>query len=263
MKVDQHIAQIIEGSKMIGSLLYLSDQLDRKTYIAVNKVLAAAGGQWNKKLKAHEFPGPAYELLDPVFTVGEIECPKDMFDFYPTPPELALKLVERFLKLYPINGREHVLEPSAGHGVLVEAFIRCTLTQQDLLSFYMVEIQQSNVEVLKKRFDSLNSNRFTTIHADHLSNAAYAGPGFNRVIMNPPFTKQLDIDHVMHAETRMLKGASCMAIMSGSVLFRTNNKTKMFRDFLADRGGYLEPIPGGAFKSSGTMVNSCVAYFSI
>lgn len=44
--------------------------------------------------------------------------------------------------------------------------------------------------------------------------------------------------------------------MSASVTFRDNKLTTAFRDLVDDRGGSIEPNDQGAFKESGTLVNT-------
>ncbi|EMB4316715.1 hypothetical protein U9D58_000208 [Citrobacter freundii] len=46
--------------------------------------------------------------------------------------------------------------------------------------------------------------------------------------------------------------------MASSVTFRSNKLTTDFRQLIVDRGGHIEELPEGAFKSSGTMVNTVI-----
>jgi hypothetical protein len=72
--------------------------------------------------------------------------------------------------------------------------------------------------------------------------------------MNPPFARQADIDHVLHAMQFLRRGGLLVAIMSASVKFRSNAKTAAFRRL----GGRILELPDGSFKTSGTMVNACI-----
>lgn len=76
--------------------------------------------------------------------------------------------------------------------------------------------------------------------------------------MNPPFAGQDDVRHVMHAFGFLRRNGRLVAIMSAGILFRTNKLTTAFRDLVADRGGAIEPLPEGSFRSSGTSVNTCI-----
>ena len=49
----------------------LTEQLERATYVRVDKALQALGGKWNRGAKAHVFPGDARERVDAAITTGE------------------------------------------------------------------------------------------------------------------------------------------------------------------------------------------------
>ena len=86
---------------------------------------------------------------------------------------------------------------------------------------------------------------------------------FDRVVMNPPFSRQADIDHVTHAARFLKPGGRMVAIMSAGTIFRQNSKAVAFRGWLEALGGTLEDLPDGAFKASGTMVRTCIVSFDI
>lgn len=68
----------------------------------------------------------------------------------------------------------------------------------------------------------------------------------NRVVMNPPFTRHQDIDHVRHAYDLLDAGGVLVAIMCESTFFRSDKKSVEFRDFLGSV--YAQTIklePGG------------------
>jgi len=46
--------------------------------------------------------------------------------------------------------------------------------------------------------------------------------------------------------------------MAAGVAFRTDKKTLAFRRLVETHGGAIDPLPAGAFKSSGTDVNAVV-----
>jgi predicted RNA methylase len=83
-------------------------------------------------------------------------------------------------------------------------------------------------------------------------------PRFKFVVMNPPFGRQADIDHVRHAHGFLKAKGKLVAVMSAGVKFRENRKTVEFRDFVTTHGGSIEPLPAGSFKGSGTNVNTCM-----
>jgi predicted RNA methylase len=79
---------------------------------------------------------------------------------------------------------------------------------------------------------------------------------FDRIVMNPPFSKQQDIDHIIAAFDFLSPGGILVSIMSESPFFRTNKKSLDFMAFLREHNAEIEQLPEGAFKESGTMVRT-------
>ncbi len=77
--------------------------------------------------------------------------------------------------------------------------------------------------------------------------------------MNPPFSKQQDIDHVVHAVKFLRTGGTLVSVMSKGVTYRENKKTKNFWGFLKDTCDYgVVDLPEDSFKVSGTKVSTVV-----
>ena len=76
----------------------------------------------------------------------------------------------------------------------------------------------------------------------------------NRVVMNPPFTRHQDIDHVCHAYDLLDAGGVLVAIMCESTFFRSDKKSVEFRDFLDSVYAQTVKLESGAFHESGTDV---------
>jgi len=240
--ISQDVMQVLDRAIIAGATLTLTGQLDRKLYQDTNKVIEAAGGKWNRKIKAHVFDGEALDAVEPILLTGEYRLTKQDFGQFDTPEELA----ERIVDLADVQAGQSVLEPSAGVGRIasairqVGAFVTCW------------EIDPKRAEKLPSVANSVNLGDFLT---------AEPNPVFDRVVMNPPFARQADIDHVLHAAKFLRDSGKLVAIMSASVLFRDNAKTSGFRQFVETRGGSFERLPDAAFKSSGTMVNTCIVQF--
>ena len=81
---------------------------------------------------------------------------------------------------------------------------------------------------------------------------------FDRVVMNPPFSRQRDIHHVLHAHRFVSPAGRLVSIMSAAIEFRTNALTERFREHVAAHNGTITPIEAGAFRESGTMVRSAL-----
>lgn len=79
---------------------------------------------------------------------------------------------------------------------------------------------------------------------------------YDRIIMNPPFDRERDIDHVMHA-LKFLKPDGCLtAIMSAGTEFRETRKSIAFREHIKKMRGQRMDLPTGFFSSVGTNVNT-------
>ncbi|WPE19903.1 hypothetical protein [Shinella zoogloeoides] len=225
-------AAIVEGSKVI-----LTGQLDRKLYVETDKVLQAAGGKWNRSAKAHVFDGDAAEVLEPIILTGEYSRTKQDFGQFDTPSDLAETVVD----LADVRAGMSVLEPSAGIGRIAAA------------------ARQAGAHVTCWEIDAKRAEKLAD-YAPNIGDFLAAEPvkAFDRVVMNPPFAKQDDIRHVLHAFKFLKAGGRLVAIMSASVMFRDNKPTTEFREFVSANGGSIKRLPDGSFKSSGTGVNTCV-----
>lgn len=242
MKVPTDVLAVLDRAETDGSRLVLTGTLDRKLYLNTAKVLEAAGGKWSRKHRAHLFDGDAADAIEPVILTGEIVSKKQQFGYFPTPPLVVKQLIE-FAKLAP--GME-VLEPSAGRGAIAEpiAALGCHVD--------CIELQRDNALAIS----DASIGRDLAV-ADFLTVEPFEA--YDRVVMNPPFARQDDIRHVMHAHRFLKPGGLLVAVMSNGVTFRSTTLTREFQALLAVTGGGLHAVPEGAFKESGTGVNTVIA----
>jgi predicted RNA methylase len=246
MKVEQNILEILERSALDGAMLRLPPtQLDRATYTAVNKVIEAAGGKWSKGARAHVFDGDAVDTIEPILLTGEYTRTKQDFGQFDSPAGV----VDRVISLAGIQPGMMVLEPNAGVGNIV-------------LGAEAAGGKVAGIEVDAKRLH-IAKERCVLEHGIRLTDflACDPEPVFDRVAMNPPFAKQADIAHVLHAAKFLKPGGRLVSVMSASVTFRTDAKSEAFRSFINDRNAAHEALPGGAFKESGTLVNAVIVSF--
>lgn len=230
-----------------GALVLLPPgQLDRKLYTEVNDALENFGGKWSRKDQAHVFPSDPTDLLEEVVQTGgyvKQKTPAQQLGFFETPPVLA----ERLVKSAGIKAGDVILEPSAGTGNLVRAI-------PDWARWVVVcEMNSGHRNALREAThrwgvsSGVFCKDFLSLTRDDLG-----GMSVDVVVMNPPFSKQADIDHVLHALTFLRPGGRLAAIMSASVLFRTNRKAAAFRELVESKGGVFEALPDGSFLASGT-----------
>jgi len=246
MKVANEVLAVLSAAIVLGSSVKLTGQLDRNLYVQTDKVLQAAGGKWNKKEKAHVFDGDAESRIDQIIVTGDVVVPKDEYNYFPSPKAV----VDRLVELADIKDGMMVLEPSAGRGAIVKGIIAAA-------SKVIVDMHELNAE----NYALLMSANFPLSGiapepTDFL--AADPNPVYDRVVMNPPFMKQADIKHVLHALNFLKQGGLLVAVMGAGVMFRENKLTTEFRALVEQRGGTFEKLPDGSFKESGTMVNTVI-----
>ena len=242
MKVDQDVMRLLSASQTEGNKLFITGgQLERSLYARLDKALKSAGGKWNTKAKAHLFSGEASDAIENIIMTGEVTVAQD-FGYFPTPPAV----VTRILGLANVREGMRALEPSAGKGAIAERLVGAGL------SVDCVELLPENASRLVELdcFGSVKVADFMSVEPD---------PVYDRIVMNPPFDKKRsDIHHVFHALKFLKSDGLLAAIMPSSVTFRDDALTRDLRGVVEQRGGFIEDLPEGSFKPSGTMVNTVI-----
>lgn len=166
------------------------------------------------------------------------------FGFFPTPPDVVERVMRQHM--WRREGMT-VLEPSAGRGSLALPLakdgyaVTCVEIQPDLAK------ELEDAECFKK-----------VICDDFLRQVPEVLGTFDRIVMNPPFDKGLDVDHVTHAVRFLKPDGHLIAIMSAGAEFREDKRTQRFRDMARKMKGEFFDLPAGSFKESGTNVNTCI-----
>lgn len=150
--------------------------------------------------------------------------------FFPTPPPAVRRMIDEA----EIEAGMTVLEPSAGAGHIAKQVraLGCDVTVIER-NYHLCEI--------------LRSEGFAPLYADFL--AWESERRFDRILMNPPFEKLADIDHVRHANKFLTAGGIQVAIMGAGAFFRQDRKAREFREWLEGRGTF-EKLPSGTFDIS-------------
>ncbi len=248
-EIENDVRTVLSTLTIDGNNVIIAGQLDRKLYQAVNKVLDRIGGKWNRKAKAHVFDGDPTDRLNNVIESGVLD-PKVKTGYFPTPSPIVDEMIEL---AQPFRQEFMILEPSAGQGHISDKLKNLPLEHRGTV--VVCEILPENVQILKEKGYggyAVNSDFFA-----FSSNCFVNDTRFDRILMNPPFERQADIDHVTAAYHLLAPNGILIAIMSAGVMFRENKKTVEFREkILEPHQTYLEHLPDGAFKESGTMVNT-------
>ena len=162
----------------------------------------------------------------------------DIPGFFPTPAPIIARMIE----LANVQAGQRVLEPSAGKGDIA-----------DMLASFGVDL--TVCEYSHKLCDILEAKGYTgskLVRGDFLQQ--YDGPvlagepwpigTFDRIVMNPPFERGQDMDHVRHAWSLLKSGGRLVSVMSTGAFFRCDSKAMAFQAWLVAMGGVRHETPG-------------------
>lgn len=229
-----------------NKLLFLPNiQLDRKEYLSVKKQLETIGGKWNTTKKAFVFSSDPTPLIQSLLNDTHTDMKKD-FQFFATPDNIADLLIGY---IEPINDHDRILEPSAGQGALIKAIHRVnpntTVDCFELMDANRIFLQQlPNINIV--------GDDFLQATPSHL---------YDKIIMNPPFSKNQDITHVQHAYSFLKPNGTLVAIMSTHWTFATDKKSMEFSKWLYgmdEKFEILHELNQGEFKKSGTNISTII-----
>lgn len=217
-------------------------QFNRKSYAEAKKWIEEAGGSWQGgKVQGFTFPFNP----DRVFAIlheGRRCNLQQEFQFFATPADVADWLVMLAGGVAP---NERVLEPSAGTGAIIDAIHRsCNNVVVDCF-----ELMPENKELLSNKSNiQILGDDFT----------AYDLGLYDKIIANPPFSKNQDIKHVKRMYEHLKEGGTLAAIMSCHWKIASEKECVDFRKWLKDVNAQIYDIEEGSFKESGTSIPTCV-----
>lgn len=158
--------------------------------------------------------------------------------FFPTPKPI----VERMLQLAQVQPGLKVLEPSAGKGDIAEAVVKAGAEAR------CFEINSTLREILATKRDM---GVPIYLEGDDFTEASPEIHGtFDRIVMNPPFERGQDVEHIQRAYEFLEEGGILVSVVSEGPFFRGDKKSEAFREWLEEECAYIEPLPDGAFKDS-------------
>lgn len=161
------------------------------------------------------------------------------FDFFPTPDEV----VKKVQSLIDVKENDLILEPSAGTGSLIPGF-----KKENIIC---VELNPILTNILKEKKYNVKNIPFEEFEPEQK---------FDKIIMNPPFSKRLDAKHIKRAFEMLKDGGELVAIHSCGILLATDRASRDFRTLCDKYMVYREKIPSGAFANSakGTNIEACI-----
>lgn len=270
IEITEEVADVLRASTWQETTLILPPgQLDRKLYEAVNKVLTALGGKWNRHAKGHVFAAAAASAeLVAALDTGSVVDRKKTLELFETPPEIAHRMAMMAMTARPDARR--FLEPEAGTGRLIYALY--ALNPAAPLDLLAIEIDAANVEALRAQGFARR-----VVHADLFDLIPNREYRVDVILMNPPFGNNADIEHVDHVFNEWLAPDGVLvAIMSPHWTFANDTASRDFRALLGFPDGFrlgdqtgielsgsatvagatAERLPEGTFKGEGTGVGS-------
>ena len=158
-------------------------------------------------------------------------------DFFPTPAAVA----HRMAKLARIGKGDRVLEPSAGNGNLADAAAAAG-GEVDV------------IEISSQLRDILTAKGYTVV--DHDFMGFTPEQPYQAILMNPPFSKRQDAEHIMRAFGMLAAGGTLVAIAGEGVFFGSDKAAQHFRDWLDQHGAEVEKLEGGTFQDNALLAQT-------
>jgi len=224
-----NVEEILKHCTLENNILKLPQvQFNKKSYAEAKKWIEEAGGSWQG------------ERVFSILKEGKrCDLQKD-FQFFETPADIADWLV---MLAGGIHETDTVLEPSAGRGALIKAIHRSCPS----VTVECYELMPENREFLHTLDNViLLDEDFTKDSVGH----------YTKIIANPPFSGNQDIDHVRLMYERLEEGGILAAITSHHWKFASEKKCVEFREWLEEVHGEVFEISAGEFKESGTSIST-------
>ncbi|WP_297322892.1 DUF4942 domain-containing protein [uncultured Bartonella sp.] len=187
------------------------------------------------------------------------------FGFYPTPQNVVDEVLAK-VKLYRGHDAPDlaILEPSAGTGNLARPLASTTEFREAVANVgwqsYTAKPKVDCIEVQPDLAEKLKAEGIynRVIASDFLALKPDQTNLYDRVVMNPPFDRERDIDHVMHALSFLKPGGQLVAVMSAGTEFRQTRKASAFRGLMQKWKAEWTDLPVGSFSETGTNVNTLI-----
>ena len=236
-----NVEEILKHCTLENNILKLPQvQFNKKSYAEAKKWIEEAGGSWQGgKVQGFTFPFNPERIFSILKEGKRCNLQQD-YQFFETPADVADWLV---MLAGGINEDDTVMEPSAGRGALIKAIHRACPSV--IVECY--ELMPENREFLHSLSNvMLLDEDFTK---DSVGN-------YTKIIANPPFSGNQDIDHVKLMYERLEQGGTLAAITSQHWKLSSEKKCDLFRKWLEEVHGEIFEIAAGEFKESGTTVST-------
>lgn len=235
------VMDILKACAVEGLVIKLPpDKLERKLYQDVAKAIELIGGKWKGgKTAGFVFKEDPTDLLAQIANGSKRNLKKE-YQFFGTPDSLADKMVQ----MAEIKPHHTVLEPHGGQGAIIKA-IHKVVPDAAIDTYELMELNRS---ILQKICNC------KLIGDDFLK--ADVSVKYNRIVANPPFTKNQDIDHIYMMHHILAPGGIMVTLASCSWVSGSQKKQIEFREWLHGVGAHIEEVPEKTFKESGTNIKT-------
>ena len=235
--------EILKQSTIEGNIVKLPNmQLDRKQYLEVKQKFELIGGKWKGgKTAGFVFEEDPTELINTIAN-GENKNLKKEFQFFETPGALA----DRLVGYANLQADDFILEPSAGRGALIKA-INKEFPDKIVDCYEIMDLNKGFLEKMPNA--NLIGSDFLKFNVTNK---------YDKIIANPPFSKNQDIDHIRKMYSCLKEGGRLVSIASKHWQFSKNKKETEFMDWFREMESTIFEIDAGEFKDSGTMVSTCI-----
>lgn len=236
--------QVLQNCTVEGNVIKLPNvKLKKELYDQVKKTIVGIGGKWKGgKVFGFVFPYDPTELLEQIANGEKRNLKKENQCFF-TPRELALKIVkEAYLEKH-----HKICEPSAGTGAIVKVAFEILPLIKQIDCCEMVQVNRMQLE---------NIDGVLIIADDFLTISPEYDKYYDRIIANPPFTKNQDIEHIYQMYKCLKSNGRLVTIASKHWQISNNEKETKFRDWIERVAERVEEIPAGTFKESGTNIET-------
>ena len=240
MNIEQEVLNILTNSKVFNGVLFLPpEKLERKLYQKVNMVLTQIGGKWDRKKGGHVFDDDPADAIDEILLTGKVTDKKKEYQFFPTPHKIAKEICE----MAEITSQCDCLEPSAGTGGIADVILNYSPK-----SLTVIEFDESNDRYLRGKYNQcITGQDFLTWETKEK---------FDRIVMNPPFSKKQDMKHILRAWELLKPKGILVSILSPSPFYCNDKLSQEFREFLDKNNAIIRDFEEGEFKESGTAIRT-------
>lgn len=209
---------------------YLSDD----EFYRIKPYIEKLGGHWRDR-------AGGFVYLKKSLLMSESDKFKEDNQFFKTPTSI----VKRMIELSDLQPNAVVLEPSAGDGAILDCLPKES-------SFIAIEPNSLNNQRLRDKGYNSYFLKFEEYYQQNVGRKRI----FTNVIMNPPFKGDLLVNHIFMAYDLLMDNGVLVSIIKENLLYMNDNKSLEFKKWLDYNDAFVEMLPYGSFKESGTMIDT-------